>query len=261
MAEGRIVNCDCVDELLRMANNGEKVQLTVTSPPYYNARDYSHWETYEDYMKWLVDIFRNVYEVTEDGRMCCINVSPVIEPRLKRSEESKRYPIPFDLTYHMCQMGWKFIEDIIWVKPDGSVPNRNGGFFNHRKPVAYKPNSVTEYILVFQKPMKGLIDNILRKTPDNVMEKSLVNGEYERTNVWKFNPETKSAHPAPFPLELPSKLIQYYSFVEDTVLDPFMGSGTTCVAAKILDRNYIGIEKSNEYFELSKKRFNMELHI
>lgn len=249
-----LINDDCISELEKMGDDGVKVQLTVTSPPYYNARDYSHWECYEDYLEWLMTVFRRVYNVTEEGRMCCVNVSPVIEPREKRNMESVRYPIPFDLTHLMCNMGWKFIEDIIWLKPEGSAPNRNGGFFRHRKPVAYKPNVITEYILVFQKPMKGLIDNILRKTPADIMSKSLVGDDYERSNVWKINPETKIEHPAPFPLELPSKLIQYYSFVNDTVLDPFAGSGTTCLAAKKLDRRYIGIEQNEEYYKLSQKR-------
>jgi DNA modification methylase len=120
--------------------------------------------------------------------------------------------------------------------------------------VAYKPNSVTEYILVFQKPMNGLIDKILKKTPKDVLEKSLVKGDYERTNIWRFNPETKSEHPAPFPIELPQKLIEYYSFVGDIVLDPLMGSGTTCLAAKNKDRKYIGIEKKREYFDIAEKR-------
>jgi DNA modification methylase len=249
-----LINGDCLVELDKLALSDAKIQLTVTSPPYYNAKEYSHWDSYDEYMEWLVSVFKKVYDITEDGRMCCVNVSPVIEPRIDRNHESRRYPIPFDLTYHMCKMGWKFIEDIIWEKPEGSAPNRNGGFYRSRKPVAYKPNVITEYILVFQKPMNGLIDKILRKTPDEIMDKSLVGDEYERTNVWRFNPETKSAHPAPFPMELPQKLIQYYSFVGDMVLDPFAGSGTTCLAAKKLDRNYIGIELDNEFFANMEKR-------
>lgn len=247
---------DCIEELSVLNKKHNNIQLTVTSPPYFNAREYSHWKTYKDYLIWLEKVFSLVYQLTDDGRMCCVNISPVIEPRINRNSESKRYPIPFDLTNIMCKMGWKFIEDIIWEKPEGSVPNRNGGFYRNRKPMAYKPNVVTEYILVFQKPMNGLIDKILRNTPKDIMNKSLVNGEYERTNVWRFNPETKSKHPAPFPLELPQKLIQYYSFVEDVILDPFMGSGTTCVAAKNNGRYYIGIEKNEEYFQMAKKRLN-----
>ena len=254
MFESKIILGDCIDVLEGLRSENLKVQLTVTSPPYFNAREYSKWETYEDYIAWLNSVFSLVYNVTEEGRMCCINVSPIIQPRISRNNESTRYPIPFDITHYMCAMGWKFIEDIIWEKPDGSVPNRNGGFFRHRKPMAYKPNSVTEYILVFQKPMNGLIDKILRKTSEEIMDKSLILGDYERTNIWKFNPETKSEHPAPFPIELPQKLIRYYSFVNDIVLDPLMGSGTTCLAAKNNDRKYIGIEKCEEYYKISQKR-------
>lgn len=254
MNQNILINGDCIKEMTKLSSDGIKVQLTVTSPPYFNARDYSHWESYDDYLLWLQSVFSLVYDITEDGRMCCVNVSPVIEPRLKRSMESTRYPIPFDLTYTMCKMGWKFIDDIIWEKPEGSVPNRNGKFSYHRKPVAYKPNVVTEYILVFQKPMKGLIDKILKNTPDGILSDSLVHDDYERTNIWKINPEIKSKHPAPFPISLPMKLIQYYSFVNDIILDPFMGSGTTCLAAKKLNRNYIGIEKNKDYYEMSKNR-------
>ena len=84
----------------------------------------------------------------------------------------------------------------------------------------------------------------------------MVNENYERTNVWNINPETKSKHPAPFPIELPQKLIKYYSFVNDTVLDPLMGSGTTCMAAKNNNRKYIGIEKCQEYFNIAQERLN-----
>lgn len=256
MEENKIILGDCIEVLKTLKSENTKIQLTVTSPPYFNAREYSKWETYEDYISWIISIFSLIYDITEDGRMCCINVSPVIQPRTNRNHESIRYPIPFDITYHMCKMGWKFIEDIIWKKPEGSVPNRNGGFFRHRKPLAYKPNSITEYILIFQKPMNGLIDKILKNTPKDIINKSLVNENYERTNVWNINPETKSKHPAPFPIELPQKLIKYYSFVNDTVLDPLMGSGTTCLAAKNNNRKYIGIEKCQEYFNIAQERLN-----
>lgn len=247
----KIIGGDCEEELARMT---ETVQLTVTSPPYYNAREYSHWDSYEEYMEWLLRIFRYVYDVTDDGRMCCVNVSPVIEPRESRSKESRRYPIPFDFVKGMCDIGWKFIDDIIWEKPEGAAPNRNGGFNRMRKPMMYKPNVVTEYILVFQKPMDGLIDKILREQSEDIMRLSLVDGDYDRSNVWKMNPERNREHPAPYPVELPERLIRYYSFVGDTVLDPFLGSGTTAVAAKNLGRGYIGIEYDDNYIKLAADR-------
>jgi DNA modification methylase len=104
MLSDRIICGDCIEELVFLRCNGVKVQLTVTSPPYFNAREYSKWKTYEDYLSWLKTVFSSVYEITEDGRMCCVNVSPVIEARASRNEESIRYPIPFDLVHLMCKI-------------------------------------------------------------------------------------------------------------------------------------------------------------
>ena len=190
-------------------------------------------------------------DITIDGRFCAVNLSVVIEPRVKRHAESTRYPIPFHFVSLMTELGWRFIEDIVWVKPEGAVSNRNGGFFRHRKPLAYKPNTVTEYIFVFQKPCTFLIDKMIK----DVGADSLVLGEYDRTNVWEFSPETKlKEHSAPYPIELPTKLIRYYSFVDDVVFDPFMGSNTTGLAANNLNRKYIGIERDEKYFKLSCDR-------
>lgn len=232
------------------------VDLIFTSPPYFNAKEYSHYNTYNDYLDWLKEVFTECYRVIEEGRMCCVNISVVIEPRAKRSEESKRIALPFHFVNLMESIGFKFLEDIIWVKPDGSAKNRNGRFFQDRQPVQYKPNIVNEYIFVFQKPMNGLIDKIVRNYIGDIKEKSLVEDGYERTNVWCINPETKSKHPAPFPLELSDKIIKYYSYVNDTVLDPFMGSGTTAVSAINMNRNYIGFEKESIYCDMANKRIN-----
>ena len=130
----------------------ETVHLTCTSPPYYNAREYSTWATYEDYLEFLHNVFVQVLRVTKPGRMCAVNLSPVIEARESRAHESKRLAIPFHFFSLMEKIGWKYIDDIIWVKPEGAAINRNGGFFQHRKPVAYKPNIVSETIFIFQKP-------------------------------------------------------------------------------------------------------------
>jgi DNA modification methylase len=232
------------------------VDLIFTSPPYFNAKEYSHYNTYSDYLDWLKQVFSECYSVLKCGRMCCVNISVVIEPRVKQSEESKRIALPFHFVNLMETIGFKFLEDIIWVKPDGSAKNRNGRFFQDRQPVQYKPNIVNEYIFVFQKPMNGLIDKIVRNYTGDIKEKSLVKDGYERTNVWYINPETKSKHPAPFPLELSDKIIKYYSYVNDTVLDPFMGSGTTAISAINLNRNYIGFEKESIYCDMANKRIN-----
>ena len=157
---------DCRERMKILGD--ESVHLTCTSPPYYNAKAYSTWPTYEEYLSFLYVTFKEVYRVTEKGRMCCVNLSPVIKPRESRAHESSRLPITFDFFTIMKGMGWKYIDDIVWMKQEGASINRNGNFFQHRKPVAYKPNIVTETIFVFQKPMDGLIDKIVRSYSDHV---------------------------------------------------------------------------------------------
>ena len=245
---------DCVVGMKKL--HSESVHLTLTSPPYYNAKEYSHWETYEKYLQFLESVFTEVFRVTVKGRMCVVNVSPVIVARSSRSSESKRLPIPFHLFSIMEKIGWVYLEDIVWKKPEGSAKNRNGGFFQHRKPVAYKPNIVTETIFVFQKPDDFLIDKTVRSYSEKVINASLVKGEYERTNVWEINPITRSEHPAPFPIELADKVVKYYSFELDVVLDPFLGSGTTALSSLRHRRIGLGFEIHKEYVELAKERIS-----
>jgi DNA modification methylase len=248
----KILLGDCQEVLKTIGS--ESVHLTCTSPPYYNAREYSTWSTYDDYLNFLKDVFYEVLRVTKPGRMCAVNLSPVIEARESRAHESKRLAIPFHFFSLMEKMGWKYIDDIIWLKPEGAAINRNGGFFQHRKPVAYKPNIVTETIFIFQKPSDFLIDKVVRSYSGEQLEQSLVKDHYERSNVWKINPETASKHLAPYPKELSDKIVKYYSYVEDLVLDPFMGSGTTAVSCVDLNRNYIGVELHQEYVDMAEDR-------
>ncbi len=247
----QLIHGDCLEVMKTIADGS--IDLTVTSPPYFNAREYSHYQTVADYMRQMKAIFAEVYRLTKPSRMVAVNISPVLIEREKRSAQSYRIPLPFYFVPMMEEIGFEFLEDIIWQKPDGSAPNRNAGFFQHRKPVAYKPNIVTEYILVFKKPANFLIDKVLQNH-------SLVADGYDRTNIWRFNPETKSEHPAPFPEELPMKCIKYYSYQGETILDPFCGSGTTGKTAVRLNRRFIGIEKELNYFEIAQRRIEESLN-
>jgi len=240
---------DCLEMMRSIPDNS--VDLCVTSPPYFNAKEYSQYKTIKEYLDEMKNVFSLIYKKTKLSRMCVINISPVIVAREKRSDQSKRIPLPFYIVPTMESIGFEFLEDIIWEKPDGAAINRNGGFYRHRKPVAYKPNIVTEYILVFKKSAPFLIDKVVMGY--NSVE-SLVNEDYERTNIWKINPETKSDHPAPFPIKIPLNIIRYYSYINDIVLDPFMGSGTTGVACVQTDRSFIGIEIDPDYFKIAEKR-------
>jgi DNA modification methylase len=247
--ENTIVCGDCVDVICKMPNNS--VDLVVTSPPYYNAKDYSAYPTIGDYMAAMCKVFRILFDRLARSRMCVVNIAPVIVSRKSRNTQSYRIPLPFYFVPMMELLGYEFLEDIVWEKPDGAALNRNGGFFQHRKPVAYKPNIVTEYVLVFKKPAPFLIDDVLR-------EDSLVLGEYERTNVWRINPDTNNAHPAPFPEKLASNLIMYYSYGGDLVFDPFMGSGTTAVAADRLGRRWFGCDINSSYVKLALERIEKD---
>lgn len=240
-----------VNQILKSVPD-ESFHLTFTSPPYYNARDYSIYPSYEDYLQFLEKVFKEVHRVTKEGRFLLINTSPIIIPRISRQHSSKRYPIPFDLHHYIVKMGWEYIDDIIWLKPEASVKNRVGGFQQHRKPLGYKPNTVTEMIMVYRKKTTKLLDWNIRQYPRNVVENSKVKGEFETTNVWKIDPVYSKKHSAVFPSELCKKVIEYYSFEGDLVFDPFGGSGTFGRAAKALNRRFFLTELNDEYFDYMK---------
>jgi DNA modification methylase len=252
----QLIQGDCLEELPRI--EAGSVDLAVTSPPYFNAMAYSQFESYAKYLDFIGEFLTGVKRVLKPCRILALNVSCVIEPREKRSKESTRLPIPFDCMQLARDIGFKFIDDIIWQKPDGAAGGRGRKFAQCRRPVGYKPFTVTEYILVF-KNGEGLLDNVIRAHSQDEIRESLVADGYERTNVWRIQPETNSTHPAPYPLELVTKIVKYYSFVGDTVLDPFAGSGTTAIACKNLGRNFIGIEKDEGYFNIAKERIDGRL--
>lgn len=252
---------DCLDGLNKLINDGTKVDLTVTSPPYFNVKEYVEYENYKKYIIFLEDVFTKLFQITNNGRMCVVNISNILITRKNRSSESKRIPLSFHFVSIMEKIGWEFLEDIIWLKPEGAAKNRNGGFFQHRQPVAYKPNVVNEYIFVFKKPSDCLIDKIVRSYSSLDSENSKVVEDYERSNVWKINPKTNSKHPAPYPMELSDKVIKYYSFVGDVIIDPFFGSGTTGLSCKRFHRKCIGFEIHDMYIDMFKSNISKMIPI
>jgi DNA modification methylase len=231
----------------------ESIHLTFTSPPYYNARDYSIYQSYDEYLKFLEEVFKEVHRVTKEGRFFVINTSPVIMPRVSRAHSSKRYPIPYDIHPLLVKIGWEFIDDIVWVKPEASVKNRNASFLQHRKPLGYKPNAISEMLMVYRKKTDKLIDwNIKQYSADKVSRSKILD-RYESTNVWRIDPTFDRVHSAVFPLELCNRVIKYYSFVGDVIFDPFAGSGTLGRAATNLDRNFFLTEKELKYVNRMKE--------
>lgn len=231
----------------------ESVHLTFTSPPYYNARDYSIYQSYEQYLKFLERVFKEVHRITKEGRFFILNTSPIIMPRVSRQHASRRYPIPYDIHPLLVKMGWEFIDDIVWVKPEASVKNRNAGFLQHRKPLAYKPNARTEMVMVYRKKTDKLIDWNIKQYDRKIVNESKVNGDYETSNVWEIDPAFDKTHSAVFPIELCKRVIKFYSFKGDLVFDPFAGSGTLGKAAQILGRHFFLTEIDPKYFERIKE--------
>jgi len=246
---------DCGELLEEMP--AESVDLIFTSPPYFNARpEYSEFEEYETYLLKLRQVIRKCHRVLSEGRFFVINISPVLLRRASRNQASKRIAVPFDLHRIFIEEGYDFIDDIIWLKPEGAgwATGRGRRFAADRNPLQYKTVPVTEYVLVYRKHTDLLIDWHIRNHPDQeVVKVSKIADGYERTNVWKINPVTNSKHPAAFPVELAEKVITYYSFKGDVVLDPFAGSGTVGLAAASLDRRFVLFESNFNYIELIRK--------
>ena len=246
------------EQLLKEMPN-ECVDLVFTSPPYYNAKpEYADYLSYEDYLLKMRKIIHECARVLNEGRFFVLNVSPILMRRANRNEASKRIAVPFDFHRLFIEEGFEFIDDIIWVKPEGAgwATGRGRRFSADRNPLQYKPVPVTEYVLVYRKKTDKLIDWLIRKHPDQqALVDSKIGDGYEVTNVWKITPAHNKYHPAVFPIELAEKVIQYYSIKNDVVLDPFAGTGTTGKAAIKLGRRFALLEQDSFYMELMKKDF------
>ncbi|MEI6044288.1 MAG: site-specific DNA-methyltransferase [Chloroflexota bacterium] len=252
-----IVACGDSETVLTEELPSNSVDLVFTSPPYFNARpEYTDYLDYDEYLLKLRKVIRAAHHVLNEGRFFVINVSPVLIRRENRTKASRRIAVPFDLHRLFMEEGFDFIDDIIWVKPSGAgwATGRGRRFAADRNPLQYKAVPVTEYVLVYRKQTEHLIDWSIRFHPDQqAVADSRIEGAYETTNIWRITPAHDSRHPAIFPLELAEKVIKYYSFKNDVVLDPFAGIGTTGKAAAKLGRRFVLIEKEPEYAQIILK--------
>ena len=227
------------------------IGLVFTSPPYYNARpEYTDYVTYEDYLLKLRQVIRQAHRVLAEGRFFAINISPVLIRRAHRNRSSRRIAVPFDVHHLFVEEGYDFMDDIIWVKPEGAgwATGRGRRFAADRQPLQYKPVPVTEYVLVYRKHTERLLDWNIRSHPDpEAVTASRIEDGYERTNVWRIKPSHSKRHPAVFPVELAERVVRYYSFIGDAVLDPFAGSGTTGQAAAQLGRRFVLVDNEVRY--------------
>ena len=241
----------------------DSAQLVFTSPPYFNAKlEYAEYLDYPAYLNVLRDAFDACHEVLAEGRFLVVNVSPVLVRRTTRNTSSKRFPIHFDLHPILDALGFEFIDDIIWRKPEGAGWHLGRGrrFAADRQPLQYKPVTVTEYLLVYRKKTTQLIDWNLKNHPDqDALTRSLILGDYDKTNVWDITPSHHKDHPAVFPDELVRRVIRYYSFEGDVVLDPFAGSGTVGRVASEMNRKFVLIEKRRDYFDTMARSLGSDM--
>lgn len=233
------------------------VDLIFTSPPYYNARpEYADYITYEEYLLKMRKVIQLAHHTLAEGRFFVMNVAPVLIRRANRNESSRRIAVPFDIHRLFIEEGFDFIDDIIWVKPSGAgwATGRGRRFAADRKPLQYKAVPVTEYVLVYRKHSQRLIDWNIRAHPNpELVEQSQISDDYEKTNIWQIQPAYDKRHPAIFPLELAEKVIQYYSFKQDVVLDPFAGIGTVGKACARLGRRFVLIEQEQKYVNIMRE--------
>lgn len=250
------------EELLKKIPAGS-VDLVFTSPPYYNARpEYREYSDYSEYLEKMRRIIRGCHSALADGRFFVLNISPVLIRRASRGEASQRIAVPFDFHRLFIEEGFDFIDDIIWKKPDGAgwATSRGRRFAADRNPLQYKAVPVTEYVLVYRKKTNKLIDWHIRNHPiRECVEASKIRGKYDATNVWEISPSHRKDHPAIFPIALAEKVIKYYSFINDVVLDPFAGIGTVGTAALNEKRRFVLLEYEKRYIDIIKKEVGSRL--
>ena len=234
----------------------ESIGLAFTSPPYFNARpEYSDYVGYEEYLLTIRQVIQQVHRVLAEGRFFVMNTSPVLLRRASRSQASRRIAVPFDLHRIFIEEGFEFVDDIIWEKPSGAgwATGRGRRFAADRNPLQYKAVPVTEYVMVYRKQTDRLLDWNIRNHPDQeAVERSRIGDDYERTNIWKISPSHRKDHPAVFPSALAERVIRYYSFEGDVVLDPFAGSGTTGRVAAQLGRGFVMCEMDHDFVNLMR---------
>lgn len=244
----------------------ESVHLVVTSPPYWTLKDYNISEGQmgyiEDYETFLTELDRVwaacLQALVPGGRLICV-VGDVCLSRRKNRGEHVVMPLHASIQEHCRRLGFSNLAPIIWHKIANAVyeaTGNGGGFLG--KP--YEPNSVIkndiEFILMERKPGGYRSPSVATRIL------SVIPGDLHKAwfqQIWTgVTGASTKAHPAPYPLQLAERLIRMFSFVGDTVLDPFMGTGTSNVAAAKWGRNSIGVEVDPKYFEMAATRLDNE---
>jgi len=239
----------------------EEIDLIVTSPPYWHIKDYGipgqigYGQTLHEYLKDLYYVWKECYRVLRKGGRFCLNIGD----QFARSIIYGRYkviPIHAEFIAQCEQIGFDFMGSIIWQKK--TTMNTTGGA-TVMGSFPYPPNGIVEidyeFIHIFKKPGKG------KRVSKKIKEASkLTKEEWKEyfSGHWHFGGAKQVGHEAMFPDELPRRLIKMFTFIGDTVLDPFLGSGTTVKVALELQRNAVGYEINKDFLEIIKEKIGMK---
>lgn len=235
------------------------VHLVVTSPPYFNAPfDYPDlFESYEQFLGIMRNVAKELKRVLDEGRIAALVTDDTLI-------NGKKYPVVADIIKIFIDEGFKYRDRIIWIKPEGyiRISRRSGVLLQHPYPMYYYPDNLQESILLFQNGNFSY-----EKIPKKIKEKSKINlGKYQKekwySNVWYITNVLPISNRlekgiAAFPDEIPYRLISLFSFEGETILDPFMGSGTTLKVANELGRNSVGYEIDIELLDTVKEKLNI----
>jgi DNA modification methylase len=243
----------------------QSVHLVLTSPPYWTLKEYrdsegqlGHVEDYDQFLLELDKVWKHCFQaLVPGGRLICV----VGDVCLSRRENGGRHtvvPLHSSIQEHCRKLGFDNLAPIIWHKISNAAYEVEGGSSFLGKP--YEPNSVIkndiEFILMERKPGGYRAPDISTKVLSVI---SVENHKKWFQQIWSgVTGASTKQHPAPYPLELAERLVRMFSFVGDTVLDPFMGTGTTTVAAAMWGRNSIGFEIDHHYYKLAQKRISEE---
>lgn len=243
----------------------ETIHLIVTSPPYWTLKDYNVHDAqmgniadYEEFLRELDKVWRRCFKaLVPGGRLVCV-VGDVCLSRRKNNGEHTVVPLHASIQEHCRRIGFVNLAPIIWYKiANANYEVPNGSSFLGKP---YEPNAVIkndiEYVLMQRK------GGGYRKPSVDERVLSVISDENHKAwfqQIWQgLTGASTRQHPAPYPLQLAERLVRMFSFVGDTVLDPFLGTGTTSVAAAKWGRNSIGIEVDPHYLEMSRTRINNE---
>ena len=235
----KIITGDVLKSMKSLPNNS--VHLAITSPPYNVGKNYDNHHDkmdYNDYLNWLNKVWEETMRVLVPGGRFCLNIAP--------TGIRDFVPIHHDFSNQLRKLGMKFRTEIIWYKQTMLKRTAWGSWKSPSNPHIVPS---WEYILVFSKEK-----NRLEGDPRNADITAEEFKEYSDGH-WQISPETKrNGHPAPFPEKLIYRLIKFYSFKGDTVLDMFGGTGTVAVVSSKNNRNFIHLDISEEYNKTARKR-------